>query len=137
VPKRSGTLVATNLVFAHGLKVPRIEDRTAQAQGFQVHDVRPNQPVFVFPSLTMPSSGGFSLDASRGIDLNFTVDGLTLAAIGAFTPFLAATNAQGTAVYPWPNWATFLGRDLWYAAASWDGAARRWSGFSDPVKQLR
>jgi hypothetical protein len=134
---RLGSGNTANLVFVTGFKVPRLEDLTGQGQGLLVHDARPNQAVLMFPSFTAPASGAFPLDPTRGITLNYTTDGLTMAAIGVFVPFLAVTNAQGDATYAWPNWAKLLGQDIHYAAATFDGTALQWSGFTDPVMQAK
>jgi hypothetical protein len=131
---------AFNLVYLTGIHVPRLVDETATGKPMKLVDASPGDQgdlAVLFPSLQPPTPQGYWLDPTRGIELNFTPDSLTIGAVGALQFFVGTVDAAGAATFPFVriDFAKLIGQDIYYAAATWDG--RRWVAYTDTIHQSK
>ncbi len=126
-----------NVVEVNGLKLPLLTDETRANRGLTFRGGIASDDMdaaILFAALTPPTSLGFALP--NGPSLNFTPDALTLGSVGNLGLFLALIDANGEARWPFPNFATLIGQDIYYVVGTVDLLSNTpTAAFSDPVRQ--
>lgn len=128
-----------NDISVRGLKLPRLVDRTAQGQGLVYEAAGPadlNHIVLLLGSLSGAGSNALALDATNGVILNLMPDALTLGIVSNLGTFLGLVDANGTASWNFPNFATLIGVPITWSVCALDSTTGAFTGaFTDPLRQ--
>lgn len=134
---------SANNVFFAGAKVPMLRDDTGIGGGIRYTKASPGDfghLVLLLPSFTAPTSNGTivpsPIPALDGVLYNFTLDGLSAAAVGNIGLFIGNVDASGEVIFTLPNLATILGAPVHWFALSVDGLGTFGRAFTDPIRQV-
>ena len=126
-----------NVLEVNGLKLPLLSDDTAAGQGLNFRggiSSDTGDGAILFASLSPATSLGFALP--NGPTLNFTPDALTIGSVANVGVFLSFIDGNGEANWPFPNFATLLGQDIFYVVGTVDLSTQNpTAAFSDPLRQ--